>query len=52
MPETDELTLKLGGRTYVFNTLSEFEFALAGRIADHFRRAVAVDGSDGPDDRS
>jgi hypothetical protein len=30
-PETDELTLTLGEKSYTFSTPSEFEFALAGR---------------------
>lgn len=31
-PDTEELSLKVGGNTYVFNSPSELEFALAGRI--------------------
>jgi len=30
-PETDELTITLGEKSYTFSTPSEFEFALAGR---------------------
>jgi len=47
MPETDALTLKLGDRTYVFNTLSEFEFTLTGRICVPATKIIAlVDVSD------
>ncbi|HEY5701008.1 MAG TPA: FHA domain-containing protein [Gammaproteobacteria bacterium] len=31
-PDTSELSLKVGGKTYLFNDPSELEFALSGRI--------------------
>ena len=41
-PETEELSLKVGGKTYSFNNPAEFEFALSGRICVPAQKITAL----------
>jgi hypothetical protein len=41
-PETDELTLTVGEKSYTFSTPSEFEFALAGRTCVPVSKIAAL----------